>query len=216
MALVDLLLPPACAGCGRYGVGLCGACRRSLRRASREADCFMTADPGIVVGDALQLGMAAFAYEGALRRALQQLKYGGAARLAEPLAQACQEDFVRLLALVGRAPLVPVPVHTSRLRQRGYNQAALLARSLARDHDLRVLDLLVRRRHTTEQHRLNRAGRLRNLQRAFALRDSVRPPPLVILVDDILTTSATLEACAAVLLAAGASRVAGFALAREL
>lgn len=216
MALVDLVLPPACAGCGRYGESLCGTCRASLRRASREADRFMAADPGIVVGDALQVGLAAFAYEGALRRALQRLKYGGAARLAEPLALACREDFARLLALVGRAPLVPVPVHTSRLRQRGYNQAALLARSLAREHDLRVLDLLVRRLHTTEQHRLNRAGRLRNLQRAFVLHGSVRPPPVVILVDDILTTSATLEACAAVLLTAGASRVGGFALAREV
>ena len=216
MALLDLLLPPSCAGCGRYGASLCGACRTSLRPASQEADRFTAADPGIVLGDALQLGFAAFAYEGALRRALQRLKYGGAARLAEPLALACQDEFARLLALAGRAPLVPVPVHTSRLRQRGYNQAALLARSLGRRHDLRVLDLLVRSRHTTEQHRLNRAGRLRNLQRAFALRGSVRPPPVVILVDDILTTSATLEACAAVLRAAGAYRVIGFALAREV
>lgn len=176
----------------------------------------MAADPGIVVGDALQVGVAAFAYEGNLRRALQRLKYGGASRLAEPLARACEEDFIRLLTLVGRAPLVPVPVHTSRLRQRGYNQAALLARALARRHDLNVLDLLVRHRHTTEQHRLNRTGRLRNLQRAFALRSSARPPPILILVDDILTTSATMEACAAVLLAAGASGVSGFALAREV
>lgn len=216
MALVDLLLPPACAGCGRYGAALCGACRGSFRRASRDGARFMAADPGIVVGDSLQLALAAFTYEGSLRRALQRLKYGGAARLAEPLALACREDFVHLLALVGRAPLVPVPVHTSRLRQRGYNQAALLAQALGRGHDLNVLDLLIRRRHTTEQHRLNRAGRLRNLQQAFTLRDAARPPAAVILIDDILTTSATLEACAAVLLAAGASEVCGFALAREV
>jgi ComF family protein len=216
MALVDLLLPPACAGCGRYGAGLCDACRGALRRAARERDRFVAADPGIVVGDALELALAAFAYDWVLRRALQRLKYGGAARLARPLADACGAEFVRLLALTGRAPLVPVPVHASRFRQRGYNQAALLARSLAGAHDLPVLDLLTRHRHTTEQHRLNRAGRLRNLQRAFGLKVDVRAPPVVILVDDILTTSATMEACAAALRAAGAGRVFGFALAREV
>ena len=77
-------------------------------------------------------------------------------------------------------------------------------------------ELLVRRRATTRQHRLDRAARLRNLRDAFGVRPDARAPPAVILVDDILTTSATLEACAAVLRDAGAAQVFGFAVAREV
>ena len=74
----------------------------------------------------------------------------------------------------------------------------------------------LRQRATSQQHRLDRAARLRNLRDAFAVLADARPPPVAILVDDILTTSATLEACAAVLRAAGTTRVLGFAVAREV
>ena len=216
MALVDLFLPPACAGCGRYGADLCRSCLGSLRAASEPRNRFLAADPGIVVGDELELGIAAFAYEGALRRALSRLKYGGAARLASPLARVALPALLRVLALTDTAQLVPVPVHIDRLRQRGYNQAALLATAMARLTTTQMADLLVRRRPTTQQHRLDRAARLRNLRDAFALQPEARPPPTVVLVDDILTTSATLEACAAVLRARGAAQVVGMAVAREL
>jgi ComF family protein len=216
MALVDLFLPPACAGCNRYGADLCRSCHGTLRAPSEPRDRFLVADPGIVVGDELELGIAAFAYEGALRRALSRLKYGGAARLASPLAHAALPALLRVLALTDSAYLVPVPVHIDRLRQRGYNQAALLATAMARLSATRMADLLVRRRPTTQQHRLDRAARLRNLRDAFALQPEARPPPTVVLVDDILTTSATLEACAAVLRAQGAARVVGMAVAREI
>lgn len=216
MALVDLFLPPACAGCGRYGADLCRSCRASLRPASQLRDRFLAADPAVVVGDELELAIAAFAYEGALRRALSRLKYGGAARLARPLAHAALPVLRRLLLVTGPAHLTPVPVHADRQRQRGYNQAALLAAALAELTRTPVADLLVRPRPTTQQHRLDRAARLRNLRDAFALRPTARPPPTIVLVDDILTTSATLEACAAVLRAHGADRVVGVAVAREM
>jgi ComF family protein len=216
MALVDLFLPPACAGCGGYGADLCRSCLGALRPASRPGDRFLAADPGVVVGDELELAVAAFAYEGALRRALSRLKYGGAARLAHPLAHAALPTLQRVLLLTGPAHLTPVPVHAERLRSRGYNQAALLAAAMARLTRTPVADLLVRRRPTTQQHRLDRAARLRNLRDAFALQPEARPPPTVVLVDDILTTSATLEACAAVLRARGSVRVVGLAVAREI
>jgi ComF family protein len=216
MALVDLLLPPACAGCGRYGADLCRSCRASLHPASDPRDRFLAPDSGIVVGDELELAVAAFAYEGALRRALSRLKYGGASRLAGPLANAALPALPHVLSLAERPHLVPVPVHADRLRERGYNQAALLAASLARLTGSPVANLLVRRRPTTQQHRLDRAARLRNLRDAFALQPNARPPPNVVLVDDILTTSATLEACAAVLRAQGAGRVLGMTVAREI
>ena len=169
-----------------------------------------------MVGEALEAAVAAFAYEGPLRRALAGLKYGGAARVAGALADRARGRMTTLQAVAGDAVLVPVPVHTDRLRERGYNQSELLALALGRRARLPLADLLVRERATAQQHRLDRGARLRNLRDAFATRPGARPPPVAILIDDILTTSATLEACAAVLRAAGSSRVLGFAIAREV
>lgn len=216
MPLLDLLIPPACSGCGAYGDALCARCRSTFRPAGAPRDRFVAPDPAVVVGDELQVAVAAFAYDGALRRVLSRLKYGGAARLAEPLAEAAAPLLQPFVEGHRDAVLVPVPVHRERLRQRGYNQAALLARHLAPRVGLVTADLLARHRPTSQQHRLNRAQRLRNLRGAFALRAGARAPPQVVLVDDILTTSATLEACAGVLRAAGAERVVGVAIAREI
>jgi ComF family protein len=216
VGVLDVVLPAACAGCGRYGGTLCRSCAAGLRPPSVPADRFLAPDPGVVVGDALELAVAAFAYEGTLRKSLAGLKYGSAARVARPLAERAASRFGELAAVAGPAVLVPVPIHPQRLRERGYNQAALLAAGLARIAGLPIADVLLRRRATTRQHRLDRAARLRNLRDAFAVRPDARAPPVVILVDDILTTSATLEACAAVLCEARTSHVFGFAVAREV
>lgn len=159
--------------------------------------------------------MAAFKYEGVLRRALSRLKYGGASRIARPLAEAAAPYLAHLADLLPGACLIPVPVHADRQRQRGYNQAALIAAHLATRFSLPTAAPLLRLRPTEQQHRLNRAQRLRNLRQAFAMRHGERSPPTVILVDDILTTSATLEACAAAVRLAGAERVIGMTIARE-
>lgn len=214
MSLLDLLLPPACAGCGRPGGLLCAACRGRLQAPSDPRDRFLVADAGVVIGHALLVGMAAFAYDGPMRRALAALKYTGVSRLAPILAAQALPRLQALVELSGPATLVPVPVHRERLRERGYNQAALLTRELGRRAGLPVLDCLDRSRPTTKQHRLNRAARLRNLRGAFMA--VTRPPATAILVDDIITTTATLESCAAVLRDAGCDTVYGFAIAREV
>ncbi|CAN5299210.1 phosphoribosyltransferase family protein [soil metagenome] len=210
MSLLDLLMPPACAACGRVGALLCSRCLNGLQVPSRPADRFLASDGGIVVGEALTMAMAAFAYEGPMRRALAALKYGGASRLAPILAWAATPALGNLLAITGRAVLVPVPLHRERQRARGYNQSELIARRLGTPMAL----ALERVRPTTKQHRLNRAARLANLRGAF--RASGVVPLTAILVDDIITTTATLEACASVLRHAGCSAVYGFALAREV
>jgi ComF family protein len=216
VSLLELLLPSACAGCGRYGDLLCAACRASLKPAGRTADRFLASDGGWVIGESFEVAAAAFAYQGPLRRALQRLKYVAARQVAPPLAEAALPALCRLVAISGRLPLTPVPLHPERERVRGYNQAALLAVALGQAAQLPLSNLLVRTRATTKQHHLDRAGRLRNLRGAFAVAPTARPPPAVILVDDILTTSATLDACASVLLGAGCERVFGFTIAREL
>ena len=161
--------------------------------------------------------MAAFAFDGPIRRAMARLKYEGAWRLADPLSEAASPALRLLVELSGAVPLVPVPVHRERRRERGYNQAELIARALGSAMDVPVLDLLERVRPTTKQHRLDRAARLANLRDAFRVRAAVRSvPSALIVVDDIVTTTATLEACASVLRSAGVRDVYGFALAREI
>ena len=214
-ALLDLILPPACAGCGRAGALLCGTCLAAFPPASRPEDRFVAPDPAVVVGDALALAVAAFAYDGPLRRALAALKYGGASRTAPALARAAVPALGPLIAVSGPAVLVPVPVHPERRRVRGYNQAALIARELVVATGLHMEERLERVRPTTKQHGLDRAARLANLRGAFAV-NAVPSSPGVILVDDIITTTATLEACASVLRDGGAEEVYGFAVAREV
>lgn len=222
MALLDLVLPPSCAGCGRYGAAICPACRASLRPLGSASDLFLAPDPSLVIGDALILGLAAFAHRDAAQRILRRLKYGGGRRLAGPLAEMALPALRRLLAVTGPATLVPVPLHRSRQRDRGYNHAELLATELARRANVPVWPALIRRRATQRQHGLDRATRLRNLRQAMALSAVPSPEanqaggPTVVLVDDILTTGATLEACAVILRAAGIQAVYGFAMAREV
>ncbi len=176
----------------------------------------MAPDAGVVIGEALQVALAAFAYEGPMRKALAGLKYGGTSRLAPILADAAAPALQRLLAIEGEATLVPVPVHAERRRARGYNQAELIARRLAEASRLPIGDLLVRARSTTKQHRLDRAARLKNLRGAFGIAPGVGVPGRVIVIDDIITTNATLEACASVLADAGCAAVYGFAIAQEV
>jgi ComF family protein len=177
-------------------------------------DRFVVADAGAIVGERLRLALAAYAYEGPMRRALAALKYGGSSRVAPVLAGLAAPTLERLRAISGEAALVPVPVHADRLAARGYDQAALLARALGRQASLPVVPALVRVRATTKQHRLDRGARLRNLRGAFAING--RAPPVAILVDDIITTTATLEACAGVLQEAGCEAAYGLAIAREV
>jgi ComF family protein len=177
-------------------------------------DRFVVADAGVIAGERLRLAMAAYAYEGPMRRALAALKYGGVSRVAPVLAGLAEPALDRLRTISGEAALVPVPVHAERLAARGYDQAALLGDALGRQTRLPVSAALVRVRATTKQHRLDRGARLRNLRGAFAVNG--RAPPVAILVDDIITTTATLEACAGVLHDAGCEAVYGLAIAREV
>lgn len=216
MRILDTLLPPACAGCGRFGALLCHSCRVTFRPPGDPRDRFVAADAGAVIGDQLILAVAAFAYEGPLRKVLQRMKYAGAARVAAALADASLPALRVLLAISGPAALVPVPLHPARERERGFNQAAILTDALSRGADVPARRLLVRARATTRQHELDRGARLRNLAGAFRMAGGERPPAAVIVVDDILTTSATMEVCAGALRAAGCERTYGFAIAREV
>ena len=220
---LDVAFPARCAGCGREGRPICDACLPAV-------DARLDQPPGVPIGlpadlpaPLLQLEWAA-SYSGTVRRALHELKYAGERRLAVPLGGALARRWAR--AGAGGDVLVPVPVHASRLRRRGYDQAWLLAAVAADLLGLPLAPVLERSRSTIAQFDLDRPARAGNVAGAFGLRGLPGPNagvdpthPLagrwVVLVDDVVTTGATLAACAQPLLAAGAIGVSAVAVARE-
>jgi len=151
-----------------------------------------------------------------MRQAIHQLKYRNLRALAEPLAKLLN-DYLTTNPIPGEV-LVPVPLHQKRLRERGYNQSSLLAKELGKLTNLPVVDdCLIRQRHappqarsaTVEERRSNVAG-------AFVCRDHRLQDKQVLLIDDVSTSGATLDAGAAALKATGATSVWGLVLAREI
>lgn len=193
---VDFLLPPLCPLCGYPSPNnlLCYRCRKSARAVD---------------------GIRSVAFfEGPLRKTVHAFKYRGLHCLTKPLAEL-------MVACWRREPLpadviVPVPLHRRRLRERGYNQAALLARSLGAEISLPVGEAwLVRTRATPPQVKLNVSERKKNMADAF----QCRIPDLVtgrriLLIDDVCTTGATLDACGLALRQADAQSVWAFTLGR--
>jgi ComF family protein len=212
--LLEIALPPGCVGCGARGALFCVACRSVVRSPYDARDRFVVPDAGVVVGEALSVAVAACAYEASVRKALAAVKYSGVRRLVPILAHMTAPALMRISRLAPTGALVPVPIHAERRAVRGYNQAELLAYEIARGSSHEVTAALERSAATAKQHRLNRSARLANLSGAFTARGVV--PAVAILVDDIITTSATLEACAAALRAAGCEEVYGVVVAREI
>jgi len=151
-----------------------------------------------------------------MRQAIHQLKYRNLRALAAPLAQLLN-DYLITNPVPGEV-LVSVPLHHKRLRERGYNQSSLLARELGKFTNLPVVDdCLVRQRHAPPQTRTSTVDeRQSNVADAFAYRDQRLRDKQVLLIDDVSTSGATLNACATVLKAAGATSVWGLVLAREI
>jgi ComF family protein len=155
-------------------------------------------------------------YSGSVRAALHALKYRGERRLAEPLAEAMAERWRR--SGRGADVLTWVPVHPARRRERGFDQAEELARQMAAQLRLPVAALLERRQRTVAQHALDQEERASNTASAFRVAAETRellPGHWVVVVDDILTTGATLAGCAAELLEGGAAAVSAVTVARD-
>lgn len=192
------LSPPLCPTCSKPLVreDYCPYCRR----------CKLEID-GI---------RSPFAFQGVVRKAVHQLKYGHFEALAAPLGRMLAE-YLEASPLAADV-LVPVPLHSRRLRSRGYNQSALLATEVGKLDGLLVLEgSLVRVRHTKAQVKTADAEeRQRNLADAFECRDKGLAGKRVVVVDDVCTTGATMNSCAIALRRAGASLVWGLALAREV
>ena len=221
------LWPRHCLVCGETsemghtpGYDLCLSCRAGL--PWNHSTCLQCALPlpftVAACGHCLRqpppltVAHAAFRYEAPLDRLLPRLKFH------DDLAAARLLGWLMAEALGSAEPpdaLIPLPLHRKRLRSRGFDQTLELAKPLARALGIPMLDdVLVRIRETAPQSRLDAPARRRNLRRAFAVRPSVSLPAHVALIDDVMTTGATLHAAADALLRAGVTRVDAWVCAR--
>ena len=221
--LLDLLYPPLCAGCGRSGDVYCADCRGSVslvcapvcplcgRPQNTPETCVRCATHPMSIDGIRSVAL----FEGTLREAIHRFKYDHVRDLVNPLG-----DF--LVAFWQQATLpadtvVPVPLHARRIRERGYNQARLLAEHLGDLAGIPVVcEALYRNRHTASQTGLNAQERRRNVDGAFSCSGSGVQGKCVLLVDDVCTTGATLEACSVALKEGGARSVWALTVARAV
>jgi ComF family protein len=238
--LLELLFPSPCPGCGRPGTAgsFCGPCATvvELLPSRRCTLCAEPLPPPLAVGaggplvlpgelpegrgercascarhpPAFSRALVPFAHGGAVADAIHRLKYRGRREVARSLAALVVPPAA--VHLAGATALAPIPLHPARRRERGYDQALLLAREAARLARVPLApNLLTRARSTRPQVGLSRAERIANVAGAF----SARPcSGRVVLVDDVLTTGATASAAASALLVAGADEVFLLAVAR--
>ena len=214
LAGLDELLYPGevvCLACGRALGGeervVCGACRLALaeledRQAEREAE---ETEP---CAEGLSYVYAAYPYEGAAKQLILRLKFSSLRAAAEPLAEAMAS-----LPADEEELIVPVPTTARRERERGFNQAALLAQHLARAWGMEMADALARSDDLTPQARLNARARREQLRGVMRADGRVRGRR-VLLIDDVYTTGATASEAARALHEAGALSVGMLAAAR--
>ncbi len=232
--LIDALMPPRCLSCGAHveqPSSICGDCWGNLtfiaspfcitcgtpmpESASPESECLEcinNAPPYIKARAALH-------YDSHSTPLITRFKYSDQLHLAPLLTLWMESAGKELLA---QADIVaPVPLHWTRLFTRKYNQAAILAQSLARDSGRPYMaELLKRKKRTPPQASLNKSQRLKNVQGAFQLHPRIEREAVlqksILLVDDVMTTGATIRACAKVLKKAGAKKVMVLTAARTV
>ena len=205
-ALHDALMPLRCVFCGTLSVPperyICGGCRAEL--LTIESPPPPPSSPFVVE-------IAPYAWAFPVDAAIKALKFGRKLWYAPALAELLCEASTRLPDDVDA--ILPVPLHWRRRAFRGFNQAEEIARPLARQLDLPLLHNVVRRKPTSFQSGLSARERARNLRKAFVVRGAMACNH-VLIVDDVITTGATIRSLAATVRKAGLTRVSALAVAR--
>jgi len=220
-SFIDLLFPPKCGGCQTAGSLWCNACRAAVKPI-KPPWCEKCGEP--FVTDQLCANCRAHPlqiekirsvalFEGVLRQAIHRFKYERLAGLAAPFGELLADYWCA--EQLAADWLIPVPLHPSRERDRGYNQSELLARQLACRVNVPLSGKGLRRtRATAVQMTLNAVQRRENVAGAFECVEARVRGARVMVIDDVGTTGATLDACAQAVLKAGAVSVMGLTLAR--
>ena len=231
-AALDFLFPRFCVGCGKEGDFICNSCQASLTRIEANV-CPLCGKPQTNSSPSRGLNQmlcsncvtwkadidairSPFRFEGVIRKAVHEFKYRNLRAIANQLAQ-----FLGDYLIANPIPydvIVPVPLHRKRLKERGYNQSGLLANELSKLVGLPVNDsCLIRNRYNVPQAKTrNVEERKQNVIGIFSCQNEDLLEKWVLLIDDVTTSGATLNACASALKMAGALSVWGLTLAREI
>ncbi|MBN2240016.1 MAG: ComF family protein [Dehalococcoidales bacterium] len=221
---LNILFPQRCIACGKEGSFICSTCSYNIPLVTPPV-CPLCGRPhssGLLCPSCITWNSeidgirSPFRFDGVIRQSVYQLKYRNLRAIAPFLAQ-YMYDCLQRNAIPGDV-LVPVPLHKQRYRERGYNQSNLLAKETGKLSGLPVVtDVLVKHRNTAPQARTSSVSeRQKNISNAFSCTEESLSGRNVILIDDVATSGATLDACAAVLKEAGVSSVWGLTLAREI
>lgn len=232
--LGDLVFPPCCMACGILLAGpedasfcpacfslirfivppLCPCCGIPLTGAGADhlcGDCLVSRPP-------YAIARAVARYEAVLLDAIHVFKYKGKITTGEVLGKIMADYAYPDFSVADYSLIVPVPLHPKRLRERGFNQAVILAREISKRFSV-PLDFLTLRRHvfTEPQVNLGKDQRMANIRGAFVVKDGKKiQGQKIILVDDVYTTGSTVKECAGALMAHGAAEVAVLTLARAV
>ncbi len=206
-----------CIICGRHsenmrikcdGVGVCRDCYRELMR-ERASDYFVT--------KLIPKLFAPFPYKGRLRRAMHSLKFKNSPAYAAPMARLIYDALPPYYYYAGYDMILPVPMHPGKMEDRGYNQAALIAKELGALFGIEFSDeVLFRVKHTQPQMQLSRLMRNQNLKNAFFAPRELVEHKKILLFDDIFTAGATVRYCREALLEKGADEVSVIAMCENI
>lgn len=228
MGLLDFLFPKYCVNCRKVGDYICSDCFSyvSFAPGSKclvcDRACFNGyTHPNCVSKYTIDGAFSSVEYKGVIKKLVYSFKYKPyvsdlqkiiASLLTEGLIQ--NEYFYGVLQKYPDIAIVPIPLHSSKLKSRGYNQSEILACLLGKQLNVSVQNMLTRGKKTTPQFGLKREERFKNMEEAFEIKavQAVRDKT-ILLVDDVLTTGATLSAAARILKKSGAKKVFGITLA---
>ncbi len=202
--LSEIIFPRFCFGCSKRGRYLCDACRRDVLET--EINYPKNSDFALTSGSYRHPAM---------KKALRKLKYDSASDVAGELAAILAKDLVPYLKYAQTPIITAIPMTEKRRRTRGFNQAELLAEHLAKNLALEYRATLIKIRETLPQAEIkNRKDRFKNIKGAFALKEKSSAPEFAVIVDDIITTGATMNEAAVVLKKSGVKKIICVAVAR--
>ena len=227
MTLTDLFFPPRCVVCDRpltyRESGVCINCENSLhiirdprcmkcgKEVSEERDVFCK--DCIDHAHRFESCRSLFLYDDAMKKSIYRFKYDGRKEYAAYYAKVIAKELGEWILSVKPDAFIPIPLHPNRLKKRGYNQAELIAAKLSALINIPVkTDVLIRQTDTIRQKELSLSARENNLKKAFKTNENDVKLDTALLIDDIYTTGATMDAAAACLKDAGVSRVYALSL----
>ncbi|HXG00535.1 MAG TPA: phosphoribosyltransferase family protein [Bacteroidota bacterium] len=213
-SVYQVVFPPVCLSCESFlpetSLKICPECHSTMERVNAADSLYLEMQQRLC-GDGVVDGLVSafyFEQEGGVQTLIHRLKYAEMPVVGIELGKYVAVALAGLLHAVPDAVIIPVPLHRAKVRERGYNQSDYIARGISNLTGLPVhTRLLRRRRFTATQTRLNREERRANVRDAFEVNRTITPNASFILVDDVITTGATILECARVLRRYGAARV---------